>query len=201
MSHSGKSDSPRSSEAREFRRAAGRRRWNSCRRCGGHRPRHSPGAHSRRPCRAIRRGSRNNRSPRRSAASSRSSSRPVARGRRGPEPPARLRSARGGGGRTAAACRRASVASSSTFGRMRRPTATTVSAASTSASGSVAATACGLFARQPKRVIARKLAFRHALVDIGRNDRVGRHPDAREEVEAARARRGEDQPHRRPQPV
>ena len=47
------------------RPAAGRRRWNSCRRCGGHRPRHSPGAHSRRPCRAIRRGRRNSRFPRR----------------------------------------------------------------------------------------------------------------------------------------
>ena len=51
------SDSPRSSAAPASRRAAGRRRWNSCRRCAGHRPRHSPGAHSRRPCRAIRRGS------------------------------------------------------------------------------------------------------------------------------------------------
>ena len=43
------------------RPAAGRRRWNSCRRCGGHRLRHSPGARSRRPCRAIRRGRRNSR--------------------------------------------------------------------------------------------------------------------------------------------
>ena len=57
--------SPRSSAVSAFRRAAGRRRSNSCPRCAGHRPRHSPGAHSRRPCRAIRRGSHNGRSLRR----------------------------------------------------------------------------------------------------------------------------------------
>ena len=65
ISHSGNRISRATSAARASRRAAGRRRWNSCRRCGGHRPRHSPGAHSRRPCRAIRRGRRNSRSRRR----------------------------------------------------------------------------------------------------------------------------------------
>ncbi len=51
------SDIRPTSAAAASRQAAGRRRWNSCRRCGGHRLRHSPGAHSRRPCRAIRHGS------------------------------------------------------------------------------------------------------------------------------------------------
>ena len=55
-------DIPRFSEAPESPPAAGRRRWNSCRRCGGHRLRHSPAAHSRRPFRATRRGSHNSRS-------------------------------------------------------------------------------------------------------------------------------------------
>ena len=86
------------------------------------------------------------------------------------------------------------VASSSTFGRMRRPTATTVSAASTSASGSAAATASA-FSAPDARVIARQFARGHALIDIGRFDRVGLDADAVEQVEAARARRSEDQPH------
>jgi len=49
--------------ARASRRAAGRRRWNSCRRYGGRRLRHSPGGRSRRPCRATPRGSHNSRFP------------------------------------------------------------------------------------------------------------------------------------------
>ena len=88
-----------------------------------------------------------------------------------------------------------SVASSSTFGRMRRPTATTVSAASTSASGSCGRDRFGLLARQPQRMHARQLAARNAFVDVGGNDRVRLDPDARKQVEAARARRSEDQPH------
>ena len=90
-----------------------------------------------------------------------------------------------------------SVASSSTLGRIRRPTATTVSAASTSASGCLRRDRFGLLARQPQRMVARQLALRHALVDVGGIDRVGRDADAREQVEAARARRSEDQPHLR----
>ena len=46
----------RFSAAPAFRRAGARPRSNSCRRCGGHRPRRNPAAHSRRPCRATRRG-------------------------------------------------------------------------------------------------------------------------------------------------
>ncbi len=38
--------------------------------------------------------------------------------------------------------------------------------------------------------------LRDAFVDVGGNDRVGHDADAGEQVEAARARRGEDQPHR-----
>ena len=52
-----------------------------------------------------------------------------------------------------------------------------------------------LLPRQAQRMVARQLALGHAFVDIGGNDRVGRDADAREQVEAARARRGEDQPH------
>ena len=88
-----------------------------------------------------------------------------------------------------------SVSSSSTLGRMRRPTATTVSAASTSASGSFAATASRFLPRQAQRMLARQLALGHALVDVGGNDGIGHHPDAGEQVETARARRGEDETH------
>ena len=56
------SDIRRTSAAAASLRAGARRHSNSCRRCGGHRPRHSPAAHSRRPCRAIRRGWRRSRS-------------------------------------------------------------------------------------------------------------------------------------------
>ena len=87
------------------------------------------------------------------------------------------------------------VFSSSTFGRIRRPTATTVSAASTRASGSACRDGLGLFAGEPLRMLARKLTLRNALVDVGRDDRVGDDADTREQVETARARRSEDQPH------
>ena len=88
-----------------------------------------------------------------------------------------------------------SVASSSTLGRIRRPTATTVSAASTSASGWRAATASA-FSRARRSAWSRGSSpVRHALVDVGGIDRVGHDADAGEQVEAARARRGEDQPH------
>ena len=53
----------------------------------------------------------------------------------------------------------------------------------------------GFLARQPQRMLARQLALGNAFVDVGGDDRVGHHADAREQVEAARARRGEDQPH------
>ena len=90
-----------------------------------------------------------------------------------------------------------SVCSSSTLGRMRRPTATTVSAARTSASGCFAATASA-FSRARRIACWRgQLALGHALVDVGGNDRVRHDADAREQVEPARARRGEDQPHAR----
>ena len=121
MSHSGNRISRRSSAARAFRRAAGRRRWNSCRRCGGHRPRHSPGAHSRRPCRATRRGWRNSRSL---PSLSRFIAIIVSTSRsRTPWPgtasatPVSTRWRRPDSSRMQAR----SVASSSTFGRMRRP--------------------------------------------------------------------------------
>ena len=52
-----------------------------------------------------------------------------------------------------------------------------------------------LLAREAQRMLARQLALRHALVDVGGDDRVRHDADAREQVEAARARRGEDQPH------
>ena len=48
---------------------------------------------------------------------------------------------------------------------------------------------------EPKRMLARKLAARDALIDVGGKDRVGLNADAGKEVETARARRGEDQPH------
>ena len=154
-SQSGKRIARGLQEVRESRPAAGRRRWNSCPRCGGHRPRHSPAAHSRRPCRAIRRARRRSRFL---------AAQPLHRDHRLDQPlaqssagqaQARPRSARGAGDRTAAPCTPASVASSSTLGRMRRPTATTVSAASTRSSGWPAATAERLFARQPPRMVAR----------------------------------------------
>ena len=53
----------------------------------------------------------------------------------------------------------------------------------------------GLLARQPQRMVARQLALGHALVDVGGDDGIGHDADAGEQVEAARARRSEDQPH------
>ena len=53
----------------------------------------------------------------------------------------------------------------------------------------------GLGARQAQRMVARQLALGHALVDVGGNDRVRDDADPGEQVETARARRGEDQPH------
>ena len=44
-------------------------------------------------------------------------------------------------------------------------------------------------------MVARKLALGHAFVDVGGVDRVRGDADAGEQVEAPRARRGEDQPH------
>ena len=85
------------------------------------------------------------------------------------------------------------VASSSTLGRMRRPTATTVSAARTSASGSLGRNGLGLFACQPKRMIAWNFGLGHALVDVGGNYGIGRNADAGEQIETPRARRGEDE--------
>src|SRR6185369_6520891 len=52
-----------------------------------------------------------------------------------------------------------------------------------------------LLERQPQRMLPRELAIRHALVHIRGHDRVRSHSDAGEQVEAARARRGEDQAH------
>ena len=88
-----------------------------------------------------------------------------------------------------------SVSSSSTLGRMRRPTATTVSAARTSASGSLRGDRFRFLSREAQRMLTRKLALRDALVDIGGNDPVGNDSDAGEQVETARTRGSEDQPH------
>ena len=52
-----------------------------------------------------------------------------------------------------------------------------------------------LLDRQPQRMDARQFAGGNALVDMGGIDRVGHDADPGEQVEAARARRSEDQPH------
>ena len=134
------------------------------------------------------------------AASSRSSFRPGGCVSAGQGWRARRRSARGAGGPTAASCRPRSVASSSTLGRIRRPTATTVSAASTSASGCRASTASAFS-------IASRSAWSRGSSPVGTLssmcggiDRVGDDADAGKQVEAARARRGEDQSHQAPGP-
>jgi len=50
----------------------------------------------------------------------------------------------------------------------------------------------GLFARKAQRMVARQLARRNAFVDVGRDDCVRDHSDARQQVEPAWACRGED---------
>jgi hypothetical protein len=45
-------------------------------------------------------------------------------------------------------------------------------------------------------MVARKLALCDAFVDVGRGNNIGMNADPRQEVEAARARRGKDEPHR-----
>ena len=86
-----------------------------------------------------------------------------------------------------------SVSSSSTLGRIRRPTATTVSAAEHQRVRLARRDRLGFFARQSKRVIARKLALHNTLVDVGGNDGIGRDPNPCEQVETPRACRGEDE--------
>ena len=85
-----------------------------------------------------------------------------------------------------------SVASSSTFGRMRRPTATTVSAASTRPSGRRTATAAA-FSRASEahgRVEARPAG---RFVDVGGHDLIGHHANAREQVQPRAACGSEDE--------
>ena len=185
------------SAAAASRPAAGRRRSNSCRRCGGHRPRHSPAAHSRRPCRAIRRGWRNSRSPRRdsrfmaiivSTSRSRTAAAGIGQGDAGQHPVAaagqqlhagaqaspRPRPWAGSAGRPRRPCRRPAPA-------RRARSAATASA----------------FSRASRSAWSRGSSpFGHAFVDVGGDDRVGHDADPRQQVEAARARRGEDEPHR-----
>jgi hypothetical protein len=58
-----------------------------------------------------------------------------------------------------------------------------------------------LLDRQSKRMIVRKLAPGDALVDVGRDHRVGDDSDTRQEVEPAGACGSEDEPHRRQRPI
>ena len=128
------------------------------------------------------------------AASSRSSSRPAARGSPCREWPARRRSARDGAGPTAASCTRAASLRPRPWagcaGRPRPPCRPPAPArpdraprpprpsrAPAAAHARAAARPCGTLSSMSAGI-----------------DRVGRDADAREQVEAARARRGEDQP-------
>ena len=67
------------------------------------------------------------------------------------------------------------------LGRMRRPTATTVSAASTNRPDA-GPRRPQPFASKAKRMAAWKLALRDALVDVGGHDLIGHHANAREQV-------------------
>ena len=130
-------------------------------------------------------------------ASSRSSFRPAARECLARNGERDAGSARGAAVPRAAACRRATSLHPPPWAGCAARTATTVSAASTTASGSLGGDRFRFLARQAPRMFARQLALGHALVDIGGNHRVGNDSDAGEKVETARARGSEDQPHLR----
>ncbi len=189
--------------ARQQRRglcqAAGRRRSNKSRSSAGRRRRPAPGSHSRRLCRAIRHcrdrpGSSSRESRlKRTRVSTR-------RWRRAPlgvisGKPVYTRCAR------PESSRRQSSASSriSHLGRMRRPTQTTVSAASTSEGPIFVAPdrhrrgdGC-LFGAETLRQGARRFVALRRLFDIGGDHRVGLDADLRQQGQTAWRSRRQDE--------